>query len=106
MCSPRTKMVRLLVVLVGLGSLAAAESGTVNIPFAESRSILDVLQPQLWPVELRGKTPAALESLWPEWVMREDAAIGLGEGETEDRKLRTILVIGRQGECHVVHHYC
>ena len=28
MCSPRTKMVRLLVVLVGLGSLAAAESGT------------------------------------------------------------------------------
>jgi len=65
----------LLVVLLGLGGLAAAESATVNIPFADGRPILDILQPQLWPTDLRGKTPAALESRWPEWVRREDAAI-------------------------------
>jgi SAM-dependent methyltransferase len=75
MCRPRTATVRLLFVLLGLGGLAAAESATVNIPFADARPILDVLQPQLWPADLRGKTPAALESLWPEWVTREDAAI-------------------------------
>jgi SAM-dependent methyltransferase len=68
-------MVRLLVVVLGLGGLASAESATVNIPFADGRPILDLLQPQLWPVELRGKTPAALESFWPDWVRREDAAI-------------------------------
>jgi hypothetical protein len=47
-------MVRLLLVLLGLGGLAAAESATVNIPFADGKPILDVLQPQLWPAELRG----------------------------------------------------
>jgi SAM-dependent methyltransferase len=75
MCRPRTATVRLLVVLLGFGGLAAAESATVNIPFADGRPILDILQPQLWPTDLRGKTPAALESRWPEWVRREDAAI-------------------------------
>ena len=75
MCRPRTATVRLLFVLLGLGGLAAAESATVNIPFADGRPILDVLQPQLWPADFRGKTPAALESLWVQWVTREDAAI-------------------------------
>lgn len=75
MFKPRTFTVRLLVLVLGLGGLASAESATVNIPFADGRSLLDLLQPQLWPAELRGKTPAALESFWPDWVRREDAAI-------------------------------
>jgi SAM-dependent methyltransferase len=68
-------MVRLVCVVFGLGGFAAAESVSVNIPFADGRPILDLLQPQLWPMELQGKTPAALESFWPDWVKREDAAI-------------------------------
>jgi SAM-dependent methyltransferase len=75
MCRPRTVTVRLLLVVLGLGGLVSAESATVNIPFADGRPILELLQPQLWPAELRGKTPAALESFWPDWVRREDAAI-------------------------------
>jgi SAM-dependent methyltransferase len=75
MFRPRTFTVRLLVIVLGLGGLASAESGTVNIPFGDGRPILELLQPQLWPAELRGKTPAALESFWPEWVTRENAAI-------------------------------
>ena len=75
MCRPRTVTVRLLLVVLGLGGLVSAESATVNIPFADGMPILDVLQPQLWPAELRGKTAAALESFWPDWVRREDAAI-------------------------------
>jgi len=72
---PRTVTLRLLLVVLGLGGLASAESAAVNTPFVDARPILDVLQPQLWPAELRGKTPAALESSWPDWVRREDAAI-------------------------------
>jgi hypothetical protein len=94
MCSPRTRTVRLLLVLVGLGGVAAAESGTVNIPFADSRPILDVLQPQLWPAELRGKTPAALESLWPDWVMREDAAIRARVQAGDEDSIINFLLFG------------
>jgi SAM-dependent methyltransferase len=94
MCRPRTATVRFLLVLLGLGGLAAAESATVNIPFADGRPILDVLQPQLWPAELRGKTPAALESLWPEWVTREDAAIRARVQAGDEDSIVNFLLFG------------
>ena len=93
MCRPRTFTVRLLVVLLGLGGLAA-ESATINIPFADGKPILDVLQPQLWPAELRGKTPAALESLWAEWVTREDAAIRARVQAGDEDSIINFLLFG------------
>jgi len=94
MCSPRTFMVRLLLVLIGLGGLVSAESAAVNIPFADGKPILDVLQPQLWPAELRGRTPAALEFFWPEWVTREDAAIRARVQAGDEDSIINFLLFG------------
>jgi len=94
MCRPRTVTVRLLVVLLGLGGLTIAESATVNIPFTDARPILDVLQPQLWPAELRGKAPAALELFWPEWVTREDAAIRARVQAGDEDSIINFLLFG------------
>jgi SAM-dependent methyltransferase len=87
-------MVRLLLVVFGLGGLAAAESATVNIPFADGRPILDLLQPQLWPMALRGNTPAALESFWPNWVTREDATIRARVQAGDEDSIINFLLFG------------
>jgi SAM-dependent methyltransferase len=94
MCSPRTFMVRLLLVVFGFGGLAAAESATVNIPYADGRPILDLLQPQLWPMELREKTPPELESFWPDWVKREDAAIRARVQAGDEDSIINFLLFG------------
>jgi len=94
MFKPRTFTVRLLVLVLGLGGLASAESATVNVPFADGRPILDLLQPQLWPAELRGKAPAALESFWPDWVKREDAAIRARVQAGDEDSIVNFLLFG------------
>jgi len=94
MFRPRTFTVRILIVVLGLGGLAAAESATVNIPFADGRPILDLLQPQLWPVELQGRTPAALESFWPNWVTHEDAAIRARVQAGDEDSIINFLLFG------------
>ena len=94
MFKPRTFTVRLLVLVLGLGGLASAESATVNVPFADGRPILDLLQPQLWPAELRGKTVAALESFWPDWVKREDAAIRARVHAGDEDSIANFLLFG------------
>src|SRR5262245_53618353 len=94
MFKPRTFTVRLLVLVLGLGGLASAGSGTVNVPFADGRPILDLVQPQLWPAELRGKAPAALESTWPDWVKREDAAIRARVQAGDEDSIANFLLFG------------
>lgn len=94
MFRPRAFTVRLLVVLLGLGGLASAESATVNIPLADGRPILEIVQPQLWPAELRGKPPTALVSLWPEWVAREDAAIRTRVQAGDEDSIINFLLFG------------
>ena len=91
---PRTCTIRLAVVLLGIGGLLSAEAATVNMPFADGKPILDVLQPQLWPAELRGKTPSALEMFWPEWVMREDAAIRARVRAGDEDSIINFLLFG------------
>src|SRR5262245_11257025 len=94
MFKPRTFTVRLLVLVLGLGGLAAAEHAPVNVPFADGRPIVDLLQPQLWPMELRRKTPAALESFWPDWVKREDAAIRARVQAGDEDSIANFLLFG------------
>ena len=80
--------------MLALGGLASAESATVNIPFVDGRPILDLLQPQLWPAELQGKAPAALESFWPEWVTHENAAIRARVEAGDEDSIINFLLFG------------
>jgi hypothetical protein len=45
-----------------------------SIPYADARAVLSTHQERL-PIELKGKTPAELESAWPTWVARHNADI-------------------------------
>ena len=83
--------------VVGIGvtlniARAQAPAGKANIPFAEARPIFQALQPQLWPADLRTKTPAEIEALWPAWIAREDAAIrGRVQAGDEDSIINLLL---------------
>jgi len=46
-----------------------------NMPWIEAEPILQTLRADLLPAELRSKTPASLESIWPAWVSKRDAEI-------------------------------
>jgi len=46
-----------------------------NIPYSDAKPILQVLRENLLPAELRSKSPADLEALWPDWVAQRDATI-------------------------------
>ncbi|MSO82909.1 MAG: class I SAM-dependent methyltransferase [Acidobacteria bacterium] len=52
-----------------------SQSVKAGIPYADVRPILDALREDLLPHDLRGRTPAALEALWPAWVPQRDAMI-------------------------------
>lgn len=45
-----------------------------NIPYVDAKPLLDALRENL-PAELMARTPAELESAWPGWVSRHNAAI-------------------------------
>ena len=53
-----------------------------------------MLQPQLWPAELRTKTPADIETLWPVWIAREDAAIRARVQAGDDDSIINLLLYG------------
>lgn len=57
------------------------QSGRTYIPFNEAKPLFETLRADLLPVDLRSKTTAQLESLWPDWVARRDT-------ETRHRVLR------------------
>jgi SAM-dependent methyltransferase len=52
----------------------ARASGKSLISYADARPILEAHREGL-PPDLKGRTAAALESAWPEWISRHDAAI-------------------------------
>lgn len=45
------------------------------MPYDAAAPIFAALRENLWPAELRGKTPADIERAWPSWVSSHDAAI-------------------------------
>ena len=55
-------------------SLPVAAAVKTNIPYVDAKPILEALGENL-PAELRGKTPADIESAWPNWVSQHNAAI-------------------------------
>ena len=61
----------LLICAVNLSSQAVK----TNIPYSDAKPILDVLREDLLPAELKAKTQAELEAVWPDWVSRRDGSI-------------------------------
>jgi hypothetical protein len=91
--SPRSPIIALLFAGAGIAS-AQAPGARSTIPFEEVRPIFEALQPQLWPVDLRSKTPAQLEALWPGWVAREDAAIRARVAAGDEDSIINLLLYG------------
>jgi SAM-dependent methyltransferase len=80
--------------IVAVGTVASGQATKTNIPFAEARPILQALQPQLRPADLRSATPAQLEALWPGWVAREDAAIRARVAAGDEDSIINLLLYG------------
>jgi len=51
------------------------QSVKTSVPYSDVKPIVDVLREDLLPAELRGRIPAEIEALWPDWVSRRDAMI-------------------------------
>jgi hypothetical protein len=73
---------------------AQAPAGKASIPFSEVLPIVQALQPQLWPADLRTKTPAEIETLWPAWIAREDAAIRARVQAGDEDSIINLLLYG------------
>lgn len=78
-------MLALAVALVVGGTVARTQEPpsvppAVNTPYVDARPILAALRQELLPAELRGRTPAQLESAWPGWLSRRDAEIRADKG--------------------------
>ena len=84
----------LVVVALGVGGLLFAQAGVAYVPFADAKPILEVIQPQLWPAALQGKSPAAVEALWSDWVKREDMAIRARVLEGDGDSVINFLLFG------------
>lgn len=65
-----------------------------NIPYSDGVPILRALREDRLPPELRGKTAADLESAWPAWVSRRDAAIRARVEEGDADSLIYLLQFG------------
>jgi SAM-dependent methyltransferase len=85
------------IVVLGAAVVAAsaqAPAAKTSVPYSEARPIFEMLQPQLWPAELRTKTPADIETLWPGWIAREDAAIRARVQAGDDDSIINLLLYG------------
>src|SRR5258705_2242820 len=91
--SPKSLLIALLFAGAGI-AFARAPAGKTSIPFADARPIFQALQPQLWPADLRSKTPAEIEGLWPGWIAREDAAIRTRVQAGDDDSIINLLLYG------------
>ncbi len=82
-------------VLLTIGVLRAQTPAIpVNVPYADARSILDVLRSDLLPLELRAISPPEREAIWPEWVAGRDAAIRARLTRADEDSLLNLLLLG------------
>ena len=93
-----------LVAGITFGSLAGATPATAqqsraasaktNIPFSDAKPILQVLREDLLPAELRAKTPAEREVVWPDWVSRRDRTIRARVEQGDEDSVVHFLLFG------------
>lgn len=81
--------------LLTIGVLRAqAPAAPANIPYADARSILDVLRSDLLPPELRAATPVERQAIWPDWVARRDGDIRARLARADEDSLLNLLLLG------------
>ncbi|MBI3050181.1 MAG: class I SAM-dependent methyltransferase [Acidobacteria bacterium] len=84
-----------LALATGVGVLNAQTSAVpTNIPYADAKSVLDVLRDNLLPPELRSAAPAAREAVWPAWVSRRDQEIRARLARADEDSLLNLLLLG------------
>jgi hypothetical protein len=92
---PRFPLVALVLVPAALISIAAQTgSGRAHISYADATLILDTIQADLIPAELRTLSPAERETMWPEWVSNRDAEIRARLAAGDEDSVITFLLFG------------
>ena len=74
--------------------LAAQAPGRLNIPWTDAKPILESLRSDVLPEPLRGRTPAQVESMWPDWVSHRDADIRARLASGDEDSVVTFLLFG------------
>ena len=73
---------------------APAAAVKTNIPYLDAKPILEALREDIIPPELRGKTPAEIESAWPDWVSQHDAKIRARLERGDEDSIVNLLLFG------------
>ncbi len=69
-------------------------TGATPIPYRDAKPIIDALQEDRLPIELRGKTSAERELMWPEWVSGRDRAIRARIAQGDEDSVFNLLLFG------------
>ena len=74
----------------------AGRTGTtrINIPYADARPIIESLREELLPTELRARTPAQRQSMWPGWVAARDKTIRARVAQGDEDSIFNFLLFG------------
>lgn len=87
-------MKSLLVLALAAAVVSLAAAGRANIPFGDAQPILEGLKSELLPADLRGRTVADIEALWPGWVTRRDGEIRARVERGDEDSIATFLLFG------------
>ena len=91
----RFPLVAVVLVPAALVSIAAQTgSARTSISYADARPILDAIEADLIPAELRTLPPAERETMWPEWVSHRDAEIRARLAAGDEDSVITFLLFG------------
>lgn len=74
--------------------VVGAQTTKRPIPYADVKSIIDVLRDDLIPAELRGRPAGQVEVLWPEWVSRHDASVRARVEAGDEDSIVHLLLFG------------
>ena len=65
-----------------------------NIPYVDAKSTIDALQEDLLPTELKAKTSAERERMWPGWVTNRDRTIRARVAQGDEDSIFNLLLFG------------
>ena len=66
----------------------------INVPYVDAKPVLETLRKELVPAELREKSQADIEAMWPGWVSRHDADIRARLDRGDEDSIINLLLFG------------